>query len=76
MCPGSRSVILGDRYLGPSQGKTTVYERRAKLLYELDKQSAQASQHRALAEQLKHTAELSATKVGGGSCTWLCCWGG
>ncbi|PNW87853.1 hypothetical protein CHLRE_01g004550v5 [Chlamydomonas reinhardtii] len=59
----SRSVIPPDPYLGPAQGKQTVYEQRARLLFELDRAQARAEQHRALAEQLKHTANLSSDEV-------------
>lgn len=33
----SRSVIPPDPFLGPAQGKQTVYEQRARLLFELDR---------------------------------------
>ncbi|KAG2435433.1 hypothetical protein HYH02_011933 [Chlamydomonas schloesseri] len=59
----SRSVIPPDPYLGPALGKQTVYEQRARLLFELDRAQARAEQHRALAEQLKHTANLSGEEV-------------
>ncbi|KAG1671902.1 hypothetical protein FOA52_003469 [Chlamydomonas sp. UWO 241] len=59
----SRGVILSDRYLGPSSGKVTVYEQRSKLLFELDRAAARAAQHKAIADQLLHTAELSAGEV-------------
>ncbi|KAG2423137.1 hypothetical protein HXX76_015522 [Chlamydomonas incerta] len=59
----SRSVIPPDPYLGPALGKQTVYEQRARLLFELDRAQARAEQHRALAEQLKYTAGLSSDEV-------------
>lgn len=59
----SPQVIPPDPYLGPALGKVTVYEQRAKLLFELDRAEARAAQHRALAEQLHHTAHLSSEEV-------------
>ncbi|GLC56411.1 hypothetical protein PLESTB_001102000 [Pleodorina starrii] len=59
----SRSVIPPDPFLGPAMGKQTVYEQRAKLLFELDRAQARAEQHRALADQLRHTAALSTDEV-------------
>ncbi|GIL50691.1 hypothetical protein Vafri_6801 [Volvox africanus] len=59
----SRSVIPPDPFLGPAMGKVTVYEQRAKLLFELDRAQARAEQHRALAEQLRYTATLSSDEV-------------
>jgi hypothetical protein len=43
----------------------TVYEQRAKLLFELDRAAARAAQHRTLAHQLAHTAHLSEEEVRG-----------
>ncbi|KXZ42945.1 hypothetical protein GPECTOR_110g238 [Gonium pectorale] len=59
----SRSLMPPDAYLGPAKGKQTVYEQRAKLLFELDRAQARAEQHRALADQLKHTANLSSEEA-------------
>ncbi|KAG2490066.1 hypothetical protein HYH03_011531 [Edaphochlamys debaryana] len=59
----SRSVIPPDNYLGPALGKVTVYEQRARLLFDLDRAQARAEQHRALAEQLQHNANLSKEEV-------------
>ncbi len=56
-------LIPPDGYLGPALGKVTVYEQRSKLLFELDRAAARAAQHRAIAEQLQHTAQLSAEEV-------------
>ncbi|KXZ56548.1 hypothetical protein GPECTOR_1g492 [Gonium pectorale] len=40
-------VIPPEPYLGPAKGKMTVYEQRAKLLYQLDKARHRAAQHAA-----------------------------
>jgi hypothetical protein len=44
-------------------GKITVYEQRAKLLFELDRAAARAGQHRSLVQQLAHTAATSGDEV-------------
>lgn len=41
------NVIPPEPYLGPAVGKITVYEQRAKLLYQLDKARHRAAQHAA-----------------------------
>ena len=41
----SANLIPGDPYLGPAQGKITVYEQRAKILYELDRAHNKVAQH-------------------------------
>ncbi len=40
-----------------------MYEQRRKLLYELERAAARAAQQRAIAEQLQHTAQLSAEEA-------------
>eukprot|EP00198_Chlamydomonas_reinhardtii_P012797 XP_001702134.1 flagellar associated protein [Chlamydomonas reinhardtii] len=57
---GHRAAVLE---AAAQLGKQTVYEQRARLLFELDRAQARAEQHRALAEQLKHTANLSSDEV-------------
>ena len=59
----SPAVIPPDSYLGPAAGKVTVYEQRSKLLFELDRAAARAAQHKSLADQLLHTANLSEEEV-------------
>jgi len=59
----SPAVIPPDAYLGPALGKITVYEQRAKLLFELDRAAARAAQHKTLSEQLNHMANLSEDEV-------------
>ncbi|GFR44833.1 hypothetical protein Agub_g6174 [Astrephomene gubernaculifera] len=56
-------LVPPDAYLGPAMGKVTAYEQRSKLLFELDRAQARAEQHRVLAEQLQHKAQLSAKDV-------------
>eukprot|EP00798_Chlamydomonas_sp_ICE-L_P004520 gene4522-14682_t len=41
----SQKVIPPDSYLGPAQGKITVEEQRAKILYQLHKARNKAAQH-------------------------------
>ena len=38
-------VIPPEPYLGPATGKITVYEQRAKLLFQLDRARSKAAQH-------------------------------
>ena len=59
----SPAVIPPDNFLGPATGKVTVYEQRSKLLFELDRAAARAAQHKSLADQLLHTANLSEEEV-------------
>ena len=37
-------LIPGDSHLGPAQGKITVHEQRAKIMYELDRAHHRAAQ--------------------------------
>ncbi|GAX78078.1 hypothetical protein CEUSTIGMA_g5520.t1 [Chlamydomonas eustigma] len=59
----SPQIIPPDPYLGPASGKMTVYEQRAKLLFELDRAAARAAQQKSQADQLLHTANLTDEEV-------------
>eukprot|EP00983_Pelagomonas_calceolata_P088514 1157215-Pelagomonas_calceolata.AAC.1 len=56
-------LLPPDAFLGPAMGKVTVYEQRAKLLFELDRAAQRAGQQRTLAQQLSHTAETTGDEV-------------
>jgi hypothetical protein len=63
MTPPPQNLLPSDAYLGPAMGKVTVYEQRAKLLFELDRAAQRAGQQRTLVQQLKHTAATSGDEV-------------
>jgi len=56
-------LLPPDPFLGPAMGKVTVYEQRAKLLFELDRAAQRAGQQRTLAQQLTHTAATTGEEV-------------
>lgn len=43
--------------------QVTVYEQRAKIMFELDRAAARAAQHKVIADQLTYTAQLSEQEV-------------
>lgn len=59
----SPNVLPPDAFLGPALGKVTVYEQRAKLLFELDRAMARAAQQNAAASQLMHHASTTTSEV-------------
>ena len=59
----SSNVIPPDGYLGPAQGKMTVYEQRARIIYELDRATNKAAQHGAVIEQLERMKGLTGEEV-------------
>lgn len=59
----SQGLLPPDSFLGPAMGRITVYEQRAKLLFELDRAAQRAGQQRTLAQQLTHTAATSGDEV-------------
>ncbi|GFR41127.1 hypothetical protein Agub_g1775 [Astrephomene gubernaculifera] len=56
-------VIPPEPYLGPALGKMTVYEQRAKLLYQLDRARHRAAQHAAIIEQLANNKALTEAQM-------------
>lgn len=59
----SSHVIPPDGHLGPAQGKMTVYEQRARIIYELDRAANKAAQHGAVIEQLERMKGLTSEEV-------------
>ncbi|GLI69193.1 hypothetical protein VaNZ11_013762 [Volvox africanus] len=56
-------LIPPEPFLGPAAGKVTVYEQRAKLLYQLDRARHRAAQHAAIIEQLSNNKALTEAQM-------------
>ncbi|EFJ39973.1 hypothetical protein VOLCADRAFT_108397 [Volvox carteri f. nagariensis] len=56
-------LIPPEPFLGPAAGKITVYEQRAKLLYQLDRARHRAAQHAAIIEQLSNNKALTEAQM-------------